>query len=59
MMISEHIVDNIFKQAWPVFFKCFHLFLSNTNNSINYLSFVYTVKYFQVLLFNTNNSIKH
>ena len=33
--------------------------LSNINNSIQYYSFVCTLKWFQVLLSNTNNSIEY
>ena len=38
-----HLVDNIFERTWAHFLptvKWFHLFLSNTNNSIHYKSFV-------------------
>ena len=35
--------------------KWFHLFLSNTNDSIYNDYFLHTVKSFQLLLFKTNN----
>ena len=54
---STHLVGNIF---WAIFWstvKWFHLFLSDTNSSIYYQSFICTQ--LNAFNFNTNDSKKH